>query len=145
MDCGYYTNTARALRDKRTRGSTEYNSKRKRVSLCNHLPGAFCQYCFRITDGTGTYPPPTTITLPATTLIRCCSACNTLTTGEACPKCGASLVLPPPQAPTPTEADILQQLQELRAEVQQLRSDLKYVLSHVAPVGRKSKKSPSSG
>ena len=115
------------------------------MNFCNHLPGAFCQYCFRITDGTGTYPLPNTTTLPAATLIRSCGACSTLTTEQDCPGCGASLVLPPPQAPTPTEVDILQQLQELRAEVQQLRSDLKYVLSHVAPVGRKSKKSPSSG
>jgi len=114
------------------------------MNFCNHLPGVFCQYCFSITDGTGTYPMSNTITYPAT-IIRCCGACGTNTTGEACPKCGVSLVLPPPQVPSPAEADILRQLQELRVEVELLRSDLKYALSHVAPARKKSKKSPSSG
>jgi len=79
-------------------------------------------------------------TYPAGVTLRQCGKCVTLTAGEVCPNCGDSLVPPPIQLPTAAEADILKQLQELRDEVEEIQEDLQYVLSHVAPAGRRRRK-----
>lgn len=104
-------------------------------SNCSHVPGVFCQNCYRITitpDSSGTYT--------AGVILRQCGKCVALTAGEVCPKCGDSLVPPPLQPPTATEADILKQLGELREQVEELQADLQYVLSHVTPAGGRRKK-----
>lgn len=111
------------------------------MTFCNHVPGVFCQNCYSmIIPPDSVITPHSVGTYPAGVTLRQCGRCVTLTAGEACPKCGDSLVPPPLQPPTAAEADILKQLEELREQVEELQADLRYLLSHVTPAGGRREK-----